>query len=899
MNKERGIPPNAKKVLIFGQASHLDWDWLNWFPTNVNNNPPSVIPYWGPQNQPTDTIFTQAAQYLQDPNYGYSVCEMSFLRRFWIDYPDRFHTLVSSPGNFKIVGGGITSPDDLLPHGEGFIRDYLVGVSWLKSVNVSWHGKVWLPDDFGHDSQLPVMLQAMSVTGASFSRVPGGCQQGRDNEYGYTSAHRELLNRKTGGLDFYWQANDGSNTFSYYMPDSYCAADGLYDSNCEATTPEQQADCQCSSVSTVTERINAYLNVREPLHQTPYIYVALGCDFRVPLPNLIQSLNSSWNNNQFPSTGVYAMSSSFDDYVDLVQAYAKQNNVQLHTRNYHGNKPTNHFKPTPYWMGFYTSRVSNKQMHYSTVKNLLASEILLSVARGFNLDAGVTNEDIKSVWNLTAPTTHHDFITGTATDYVVQGEQIPILQNITQLSYNIRTNIFNKIVQELNSAGSSNPSIVAFNPNGFNVDGTPVLASRDSIPDEDFEQLLKSPKVQLTAEGDLITLASAPSLGYRVTSTSALKDFAPATAVKISDADLVLENSFLKATISSTSNWGISALVDKRTGLPVLEHGNVLSFRNDNGNIYRYGYEENCGFSDYNPTITPLSGSIIENGPVRVTAQASIRVQTSTWTNEYTLTYSVVASEPFVRIAVTGAASDYTAVVTNFRFRDQVDFYQHGTPYHWDTKTPFPYGYQSDFNLTIEAVHDYFVPYNRGGEALGAIFHNASLAWGASGVDVVGVILRNSPSDCAGKGAAGHDALTYTITYAVRIPSHLSHPSSGQVLKEARSYNNPAVGYYIGNAQFKTMPPSFSLATLQSPESGIITVAKPGEYEDSSTVFRVYQPTNSAQQVRVTLADTFSETSTAQVVDALEEPLPNKIVKNDGRVEYTSSYAISNFKISK
>jgi hypothetical protein len=50
-----GIPSDAKRVslfetshstevLIFGQTAHLDWDWLNYFSTNVDNQPPDVFP---------------------------------------------------------------------------------------------------------------------------------------------------------------------------------------------------------------------------------------------------------------------------------------------------------------------------------------------------------------------------------------------------------------------------------------------------------------------------------------------------------------------------------------------------------------------------------------------------------------------------------------------------------------------------------------------------------------------------------------------------------------------------------------------------------------------------------------------------------------------------------------
>jgi alpha-mannosidase len=59
----------------------------------------------------------------------------------------------------------VTSPDDLLSSGESFIRNYLVGKLWLDRYNIPWLDTYWLPDNFGHDSQLPVLLNALGAKG--------------------------------------------------------------------------------------------------------------------------------------------------------------------------------------------------------------------------------------------------------------------------------------------------------------------------------------------------------------------------------------------------------------------------------------------------------------------------------------------------------------------------------------------------------------------------------------------------------------------------------------------------------------------------------------------------------------------------------------------------------------
>jgi len=220
--------------------------------------------------------------------FGYHICEMSFLQRFAQDDAGSFQILKQhNPDTFSIVGGGMTSPDkddrdfllvegsrlilfcdSLLPHGEAFIRNYLSGVRWLRSVGLEWSRTVWLPDDFGHDSQLPVLLEALGVKAVSFARSPGACNQGHNyipsgiiafvinsllmlshlhRAVGAKSAHQMLLDPVTGGLNFNWTSNDNSSVFSYYMPQHYCAGDTLIDNlSCEAASPNDAASCKCS-----------------------------------------------------------------------------------------------------------------------------------------------------------------------------------------------------------------------------------------------------------------------------------------------------------------------------------------------------------------------------------------------------------------------------------------------------------------------------------------------------------------------------------------------------------------------------------------------------------------------------------------------------------------------------
>lgn len=79
---ELGIPSGAEKVLILSQTAHMDWDWQNWFVTNVDNvNPPDQSTYWSNCTQWADAILTNGSQFLSSTvDYYYSNAEIGFVR---------------------------------------------------------------------------------------------------------------------------------------------------------------------------------------------------------------------------------------------------------------------------------------------------------------------------------------------------------------------------------------------------------------------------------------------------------------------------------------------------------------------------------------------------------------------------------------------------------------------------------------------------------------------------------------------------------------------------------------------------------------------------------------------------------------------------------------------------
>src|SRR5262249_34616318 len=267
LRNELGVPPDARRVVIISQSSHLDWDWRHTFETYFAG--PLVDPLLFLLPGTVDTILSDAVGLMtrfhgSGAAYHYSVAEMGYLARFVEAHPELVGPLRAVGQDLRIVGGGITSPDNLLPPGEAFIRDYLVGKSWVDATLGLPIRAAWLPDDFGLDAQLPIVLQAMGLGGVGFGRAPGAASS--VGSLGFVppvpgSIAATLLHD---GLDFRWRAADGSEVLAHWMPGGYC-----------------QGDWALGAVpgSPATAALEQRVATDGAAAATPHLFIPLACNF--------------------------------------------------------------------------------------------------------------------------------------------------------------------------------------------------------------------------------------------------------------------------------------------------------------------------------------------------------------------------------------------------------------------------------------------------------------------------------------------------------------------------------------------------------------------------------------------------------------------------------------------
>ena len=85
--------------------------------------------------------------------------------------------------------------------------------------------------------------------------------------------------------------------------------------------------------------------------------------------------------------------------------------------------------PNPYWTEFYSARPALKALAHDTVERLrLAEALTLLPERAQAAPDGQLA--LEQAWAQAVVANHHDFITGTSPDRVVESEQLPFLRGV-------------------------------------------------------------------------------------------------------------------------------------------------------------------------------------------------------------------------------------------------------------------------------------------------------------------------------------------------------------------------------------------------------------------------------------------------------------------------------------
>lgn len=161
-----------------------------------------------------------------------------------------------------VIGPWYILPDEILITGETHIRNYLLGTHIAKSFGADKMQIGYLPDSFGHPSQMPQILNKLGMDTIMFWR----------------GATEEV--KKT---EFYWRAPDGTRVLTVLMPAGYFTGAEL-----------------SNNPGIVAQRLDSYINSFASLSSTDKIYLSIGGDHLEPPFYLSNVLNEA---NKFMKEG--------------------------------------------------------------------------------------------------------------------------------------------------------------------------------------------------------------------------------------------------------------------------------------------------------------------------------------------------------------------------------------------------------------------------------------------------------------------------------------------------------------------------------------------------------------------------------------------------------------------
>ncbi|XP_066995337.2 alpha-mannosidase 2 [Anabrus simplex] len=391
----------------------------------------------------------------EDPRRKFIWAEISFFSLWWdeikADLKEQVKKLVGN-GQLEIVTGGWVMTDEANSHYFSMLQEMIEGHNWLMNQLDYKPSNSWSIDPFGHTPSMAFLLKRMGLENLVIQRV-------------HYSVKKHLARNRN--LEFRWrQMWDGTGAtdlFTHMMP--------FYSYDVPHTCgPDPKICCQFDfrrlpgfgiacpwkvppqiiTENNVAHRAQMLLDQyrkKAQLYATNVVLAPLGDDFRYDHAsewdaqfNNYQKLFDYMNNN--PNLHVEAQFGTLRDYFNAVRAEKTPEKFPALS----GDFFTYADRDDHYWSGYYTSRPFYKRMDRILINYLRSAEILFGLAWGSKKES--------SDW-LLAPESgllkllsdarqslslfqHHDGITGTAKDYVVEDYAKKMIDAISGLQHVIQ-----------------------------------------------------------------------------------------------------------------------------------------------------------------------------------------------------------------------------------------------------------------------------------------------------------------------------------------------------------------------------------------------------------------------------------------------------------------------------
>lgn len=415
-------PDNLLRVFVVPH-SHNDPGWKSTFEAYYAQSTKGIL----------DSMVTKL---LENEKRKFIWAEMSYLSLWWKDISedtkDKVRLLVKS-GQLEIVTGGWVMTDEANSHYYSMIQELTHGQQWLlNNIGVKPRHS-WCIDPFGMSPTMPLLLKQAGLEALlgqrSHYEVKKYLAQGKNLEFRWrqlwdNSGSTDLL---THMMPFY--SYDVPHTCGP-DPSVCCQFDFKRLPHFRLTCPwgVQPQVITDNNVAHRAEMILDQWRKKAALYGSRVLLVPLGDDFR--FENLAEWDAQMINYeklfaymNSHASLNVHASFGTLADYFDALKKAKDEKSFP----SLSGDFFTYADKDDNYWSGYYTSRPFYKRMDRELSGLLRAADLLFTLSwrasevnRDWLLHASGCMPALSEARASLSLFQHHDGVTGTAKDHVVQ-----------------------------------------------------------------------------------------------------------------------------------------------------------------------------------------------------------------------------------------------------------------------------------------------------------------------------------------------------------------------------------------------------------------------------------------------------------------------------------------------
>ncbi|KAI4366648.1 hypothetical protein MLD38_022497 [Melastoma candidum] len=434
------------------QGNEWDGERLKVFVVPHSHNDPgwklTIEEYYETQSrQILDTIVESLSQ---DTRRKFIWEEMSYLERWWRDASESrresFTNLLKN-GQLEIVGGGWVMNDEANSHYYAIIEQMMEGNMWLNDTFGIIPKNSWSIDPFGYSPTMAYILRRMGFENMLIQRT-------------HYELKKELARHKN--LEYIWRqswdAEDSTDILVHMMPFYFydiphtCGPDPAICCQFDFARTQGFSYEMCpwrqNPVETIPENVEEralllldQYRKKSTLYRTNTLLVPLGDDFRYVTVNEAEAQFRNYQLlfdyiNSNPSLNAEVKFGTLDDYFSTLREEADRINYSRPDErgsaiirgfpSLAGDFFTYADREDDYWSGYYVSRPFFKAVDRVLESTLRATEMMMSLLLAYCRKAQCEKLPLGFSYKLTAARRnlalfqHHDGVTGTAKDHVVQ-----------------------------------------------------------------------------------------------------------------------------------------------------------------------------------------------------------------------------------------------------------------------------------------------------------------------------------------------------------------------------------------------------------------------------------------------------------------------------------------------